>query len=664
MYSNSIYNCLNHNSPNSRNQKVIAANASTNIQSNNITFLDTNHLCRAYQIDTFSNTIFKNNRIIKAHQSKGSALFFNNTGIGDPLEISGCFISNSVGDNGAILYFNKIIPFFHIFNTTFEYFTNSHLDNNLKGNGYYFNIIGNSIDFNLLFEGCIFNNLESNAIGGGAIGLWAKNNGLIYDIIFKKCRFENLYFSFDQFGGALIFYSATNRDANLDVIECVFNNVSSKLGGAAITYGADSGRLLVEKCNFIGSHTIGDNGNGGSIYISALAKTQPVIIRDCLFENSTVNCSNWNAINFEAPGNQECTIQNCQFIDCGTTGYVIKSSSNRLIVDEITIKFTGAKSNGIVFEKKGQFQIINSLFYNLNDSITYQIDTTNNNELTIDAFNCTFQSVRYCFVFNVKNLIISNSNFYDCSFSNNYLLYFDNSKPNTLKFENCNFTKCNSKYNNVNSIILLPTYQSIEIDNCIFNLCCTTSKSISDCMITLSTVPNLIITYNRFIDCCTNQLAKRLLYLKYTKLRYEFNIINFTDTSKIKRPSLVLLEPGQTSILNSQFINTKEFCAIQVDTNNKLTTNTNLEIIDCIFDNNNNGGSNQCFDFRLIPNTIIFQNNIIKNQVTNGQLGLLSFISTKKEQQFDNITFISISRNANAPIFSVENVDLLKFNDC
>lgn len=195
MYSNSIYNCLNHNNFNSKIIIVKALSSRTDIRINNITFLNSNHNCRAYFIQTFANTIFQNNRIEKAYQSQGSWLYINISGTCTPLDISGCLFSGCAGGNGAVLFISSAIQFFQIFNTTFECFTNLIFDKNGKGCGYFIEMNAASTDFSVLFEGCLFSNIESNAIGGGSIGLWTKNiKNEAYSVSFIKCEFEDLFF--------------------------------------------------------------------------------------------------------------------------------------------------------------------------------------------------------------------------------------------------------------------------------------------------------------------------------------------------------------------------------------------------------------------------------------------------------------------------------------
>lgn len=133
--------------------------------------------------------------IEKAYQSQGSWLYINISGTCTPLDISGCLFSGCAGGNGAVLFISSAIQFFQIFNTTFQCFTNLILDKNGEGWGYFIEMNAASTDFSVLFEGYLFSNIESNAIGGGSIGLWTKNiKNEAYSVSFIKCEFEDLFF--------------------------------------------------------------------------------------------------------------------------------------------------------------------------------------------------------------------------------------------------------------------------------------------------------------------------------------------------------------------------------------------------------------------------------------------------------------------------------------
>ena len=104
----------------------------------------------------------------------------------------------------------------------------------------------------------------------GAIALKYSGNSYI-----KGSEFINVK-SFKNAGAVLVDYGM--ESCNSTLIDCVFNNVSSMIGGAYIQLG---GSLLLNSSNFIGNNA----GVGGAVYISFTNST----IDNCIFDSNKLS---------------------------------------------------------------------------------------------------------------------------------------------------------------------------------------------------------------------------------------------------------------------------------------------------------------------------------------------------------------------------------------
>ena len=145
---------------------------------------------------------------------------------------------------------------------------------------------------NLTVINSIFVNLTANITAGAIAVRWSGNSYI------RGCEFINTK-SFKNAGAILVDYGIESFNAT--IIDCVFKNASSMVGGAYIQLG---GNLILNSSNFTGNNA----RVGGAVYVSFSNST----IDDCIFDSNEASDNYGGAIFCDR---SNMTLTNSRFIN-------------------------------------------------------------------------------------------------------------------------------------------------------------------------------------------------------------------------------------------------------------------------------------------------------------------------------------------------------------
>lgn len=488
MMRNTISQCNNQNTPVSNANIIDADCKSTTIQDNTITFANISNSCRAFSIGNSRGCVFTGNHVTNGNVGTGnsaSGALFSKIGTGDPIQISNCNFNNCLGGNGAVLSINDLNHNIELNELTIE---NTKNEFN-SGSGYLIllNYNGQYVNPEAKFIQCHFRYLESDASSGGSIGLWFKGNKLNMSLIFDRTTFEHLHYLRSNIGGAITFIKEnSNKDTHLTLTGCEFNNCSSLVGGAAICYCVPSQQLTIESTSFRNTYCSSPGEKGGAIYVEYQDETQPIVIRNCVFENTTSNNCKGNAIVLMQNNNNNFhfgSLESCSFTNCGSSGFVIYYTIAIVTAMHTNIVFTeGSSSCGGIHKDDQTFSRSDSLLpkeivlnapsksnkryekvvKNSEKPVILRIEACDFKELYQDSNNGGAIHLIDC------GLSCKKSKFIKCSSkSGGGAIYIKNDLDlvNTEEFEDILFTDCQATYggavyintNSVNNIVSIKS---------------------------------------------------------------------------------------------------------------------------------------------------------------------------------------------------------------
>ena len=213
-------------------------------------------------------------RFIDNYAEWGSSIFSQNA----PLNVCNSFFTSGRSDKfGQICAFNSIV------NVENSQFIN----------------ISSAYASALYLEGCEFSIIDSRFVNltaditAGAIAARQSGNSYI-----RGCEFINTK-SFKNAGAILVDFGFKTNNAT--IIDCVFKNASSMVGGAYIQLG---GNLILNSSNFTGNNA----RVGGAVYVSFSNST----IDDCIFDSNEASDNYGGAIFCDR---SNMTLTNSRFIN-------------------------------------------------------------------------------------------------------------------------------------------------------------------------------------------------------------------------------------------------------------------------------------------------------------------------------------------------------------
>ena len=707
MVSNIINDCHSFENTNATIVEVFVQN--TDIRYNSIFFNLASTKGRAFRIKYHTGCKLIGNHITNALYSQGCAVYFEQCSDNSPpLEISDCVFTSCLGDNSAIFYLANLNSKLTITNVTFEKSKNKPV----VYNGYFINI--GAIENHkpcVVFDGCKFSYLESNANGGGAIGLWLKgsNDNIVSNLTFYNTQFEHLQFQsanngnrVAHGGGALCFDNqVTNKQVELFVIGCTFTNVSSFASGGAINFNTPGHTLYVEDCNFSNTFTVNSGQKGGAIYAKVVSNVMPIIIKGCQFQNTQSNTGGALYIERSATSNSDINIFDCTFdhVSSSAEGHAIHIASSTL--DPITISFCHivdcgtARNTASVYLDASKFEF-------------------SDNEVTFSdvANSCGCLKARRSSSHVYRNNVFSNSrqDYNDKSRWISAGIHDNSPNTNANYFEIENNTFDNIFGNNQGRCFLIEKVIDIKIkgnsiQNCpegafyikvIFN----TKKeefSIEDCKFINNTIGNhwfssfginpqiwiqnkgpatgsyYQLTLN-FVNCYfeNNFNQKKGGALWYGKMEYNadtkvvINHCQFVNNRATEDGGALALYPYYgCEIIDCEFIRNRSDQgkgAIYIETDFSSPKKAEITIEGCKFEDNE-GTNYSCISFNNVANTpISITNNNFTNCGSNGYVILIPTNMKTLNIESNNITYDKNTNSGGISINSTGNINIIDTN--
>lgn len=346
-------------------------------------------------------------------------------------------------------------------------------------NGYYIIIMPTvgSTNHKLSFHDCVFNQLESNSLSGGSIGLWYKEDSTDMDLNFKNTVFKNLYFSSaEETGGAILIHeSASNKRTKLTVSDCSFKNITSAKRGTAI-YFYSILPLNIERTNFTDIYSPeSENNIGVYVYFGDIILT--VNFTDCRFDNDQFEHHLTNSVKFDYKNfsdEHKASFKRCSFTN--NDGYAILS--NNINGFEFINCDVSNSNGGLKLELVKYLQIINSQFRNIDNNPVIEFDDENmvSSDENLFINNCVFDqcnggdeyilfSTTLSSVFSFKNNVIRGL----ITDSYKYIALVISNGVDNFEIDNITFqdNKCNYLYGGGSSF-LFKGMKKLYITNCKF----------------------------------------------------------------------------------------------------------------------------------------------------------------------------------------------------
>ena len=274
---------------------------------------------------------------------------------------------------------------------------------------------------------------------GGAISAWNNN---YQNLQIQDCTFANG--SAVGYGGAV-----SSRISNTNISNCVFENCSSRRGGALLLYNANP---TVESCHFINNKATdsGSEHGGGAINIGSGGVNAK--ISNCVFENCSA--SKGGALLLY---NANPTVESCRFINNKATDSGSEHGGGAINIGSGGVN---AKISNCVFENCSASKGGALLLYNANHTVESCRFINNNATGTGDNDGGGA-------IYTGSNA--RNTNVYDCTFINNTAPHFGGaiySQGTNLTIGGCDFVE-NKAPTNDGGAIYVNNISSI-ISNCSF----------------------------------------------------------------------------------------------------------------------------------------------------------------------------------------------------
>ena len=546
------------------------------------------------------------------------------------------------------------------------------VSNEATTNGGALNILSNKA---VTFKNCEFKSNQSPNGKGGAIGLQVKE-----DLLIDHCIFEGNSAKDD--GKCIhIFQSNTNENKVIEIIGCDFI-IDSNQGGYII-YDQDVKALQITTCSFT-------DKTQKQQEIKIKNENKEITVDNCTIEYATIEIQPLGDLkivnsNFDKSfliANQEnqeheAIIEGNTFSNANidTTKYIVQINSAIVTYQKNSIKTENSNSfNGVIFNRKGSFDVINSKFLNVKGNPLTFTDLSNS-ELILNVTECTFDKCQnnIFFKFQSTDYQLSNSVFQDIVFSKessnaneeeiNNLIQFDTNFA-SINVDSCSFTRCSSESNKkLTSIIFTPrddnNVKTLNVNNCKFESC--KSPNYMYCILTWTRMKNVNINNNEFYECQFSSEECYVIFATATEVNIESNNIKYEDSSKGCN-AIRVTTSTEITIKNSQFIRTNSKQCLWLVPND----NGNVFLENCEW-HGNIGSETRCFKIQGLRNPASFKNNTFDSLPAGSSIGEISFEQPSELQTIEDTKFIDNAGNSlygvGTPLIT-QNISSLIFINC
>ena len=597
------------------------------------------------------------------------------------IEIVDCvFIENNCTNNGGAFYI-KIGG-----KTTI---IRSNYSNNFSPYGGAFQLINPQLNSLTKMIDCFFK--EDNSINsGGVIYMEKAGNTSIIRSVFSN--------NFASIGGAIMLLSSLSNSL-LEIVECAFEENNSTSAGGAI-YLKTIGNTSIIRTNF--SNNLASS-NGGALFVITSQLNSLLEIIDCVFlENNSTNSG--GAIYLKWVGNTSLirnNFSNNLASYCGAIDITASLVNSLIEIMNCFFRENNSTNYGgaIYMEKSGNTSIKKSSFSNnlvfINGAAIHLFASLSNS--LIEIIDCVFMDNNSTSLGGAVYLkMIGNISIIRGYFSNNFaynggaIISFASQSNSLLEISNCVFIENNST--NFGGAIYMENYGNNTIINSKFSnnfasyggvIYLISSQSnnlfeIVDCDFSENNSSNYGGTFymEKFgsSTLTKNNFSKNLashggsLYLLTSQSNSLLEIIEcvfIENDSKNYGGAIYLNMIGNTSINRSNFSNN---FASYGGTIYCLTSNTNslLEIVDSVFINNNSTNSGSAIYLENYGNTSLIKNNFQNNVASsNGSAIYLLIAQVNSLLEIIDCVFIqNNSTNSGGAIYMkmIGNTSLIRSN--